>query len=347
MRKTLITPILDLKTFVAAKKGYPQPLNDGDVFFFGYARTALMCGLKALGIQKGDTVLLPSYICNVMLAPLNYLGINAEYYGVRRDMSPDMDDLSSKTGKGVKAVMAVNYFGFPTKHDEIKQFCRTKKIFYIEDNAHGYLSCSKDRPLGSFGDISIFSIRKTLPVPNGAALKLNNPSIPSDISPVLNNDRGEVKYLFGQVRAAFENLSGISPVKIVKMIIGRKESYEPMDEGIEEEKDLDKYLIKQSAVSQAIAKRSNYDEIKRNRRKMFLALIKEIKSAEPVFKELPDGVVPYAFPVYSKDVKGFIKEMYDKGACCCPWPTLPSNLTKYPDFYKQVVLVPVWRKYGN
>jgi hypothetical protein len=49
-----------------------------------------------------------------------------------------------------------------------------KKIFLIEDCAHALLSSHKGQSLGSDGDISIFSLLKTLPVPNGGILLLNN-----------------------------------------------------------------------------------------------------------------------------------------------------------------------------
>jgi len=45
-----------------------------------------------------------------------------------------------------------------------------KGLLLIEDCAQALLSKFGESPLGSFGDVAIFSIRKTLPVPDGGAL---------------------------------------------------------------------------------------------------------------------------------------------------------------------------------
>lgn len=339
--------MLDFRSFFGKRYGYPEPLDGSDVFFFGFARTALMYGLKALGIQKGGTVLIPSYICNVVLAPFNYTGINVEYFDVKRDLSPDIDDIKSKITKNAKAILAVNYFGFPSKIDEIKRVCAENRLLYIEDNAHGFLSGYQGHPLGSFGDISIFSIRKTLPVPNGAALKINNSRIFANIDPLLKAGRGDAAFLLRQLNLNIEDVFGVNLVKALKNPPGKNDIYDPKDESIEEETNLEKYLVRRSKLAEFIAKRSDYENIKKVRRNAFSYLLRTVKDAEPVFKELPDGVVPYAFPVYVKDVKGFIRDMCQKGIYCSPWPTLPSSLKECPGFYRQVVLVPVWREYGN
>ena len=281
---------------------------------------------------KKDTVFLPSFVCNVMLAPFNYLGINVEYFEVERDLSPDIDSIKAGLKSSVKAIVAVNYFGFPSKIDDIRQICSDNKIFYIEDNAHGLLSGYKKRPLGSFGDISIFSLRKTLPVPNGAALVINNEAAKAMDAPLLKKSGGEAVFLLRQA---------------VKKLINRKNEYVPKDEPAEEENNLEKYLVKQSRLTEFIASRGDIERIKAVRRTMFLRLLDTVRGAEPVYDRLPDDVVPYAFPVYAQDIKGFICGMYKKGVCCFPWPTLPYGLSKYPDRYKHVVLMPVWREYGN
>ena len=40
-----------------------------DYSLFGYSRVALLDGLKILNCGKGDNVLLPSYICDVVVDP--------------------------------------------------------------------------------------------------------------------------------------------------------------------------------------------------------------------------------------------------------------------------------------
>lgn len=348
MRKILPRPLLNIGDLLSGERRLPFPLEEKNAKYFGYARTALFSGLISLGIQKGDTVLIPSYICNVILSPLNYLGVKACYYNVGRDLMPDIGDIRSKINKTVKAVLAVNYFGFPTDIQGIKQLCSENGLFYIEDNAHGFLSRYQDRPLGSYGDVSIFSFRKTLPVPNGAVLMVNNGNISSDIKLSLRRGGGELVFLLRQANMNVDDRTGINPVKLIKRAFGKTDVYDPQDESIEEETNLDKYMIRKSFLTAVISAKSDYDLIVKTRRKAFVSWLNEgLDDAEPVFKELSEDVVPYAYPVYANDTRRFISRMHKKGVYCSPWPTLPYDLRSYPDYYRQVVLIPVWRQYGS
>ena len=52
-------------------------------------------------------------------------------------------------------------------------------MLLVEDCALSLLSEADGRPLGSFGDWSVFCLCKTLPLPNGALLVQNGPRLKS------------------------------------------------------------------------------------------------------------------------------------------------------------------------
>ena len=109
--------------------------------------------------------------------------------------------------------MTVNYFGFPQPFEEIRKFCKENNLNFIEDNAHGFLSCLNGKPLGSFGDVSVVSFRKTLSTFNGAALVINNRE--------LRSQHGKYKEdLFKRQLSKERNL--IKRVKVFKWYIERK-----------------------------------------------------------------------------------------------------------------------------
>lgn len=141
--------------------------------WFAYGRQALRKGLEALRIGGDDKVLVPDYICNVIESSFHSKKITISYYMIKEDLSPDFDDIEKKIDKRIKALLCVNYFGYPAPFDEIKAFCREHNLIFIEDNAHGFLGKHNQRWLGEFGDISITSVRKTLPVLHGAYLQNN------------------------------------------------------------------------------------------------------------------------------------------------------------------------------
>ena len=62
----------------------------------------------------------------------------------------------------VKAILITHFLGFPQPIDEIKRICNERNLFLIEDCAHAFLSSYNGNPLGSYGDIAVFSLLKDI-----------------------------------------------------------------------------------------------------------------------------------------------------------------------------------------
>ena len=62
-------------------------------YYFSHGRTALKYGLLSLGLKPGDEILIPDYICDVVLHPLKSLGLKHQFYPVLDDLSPNWDEL--------------------------------------------------------------------------------------------------------------------------------------------------------------------------------------------------------------------------------------------------------------
>ncbi|OGG87251.1 hypothetical protein A3B87_00060 [Candidatus Kuenenbacteria bacterium RIFCSPHIGHO2_02_FULL_39_13] len=59
-----------------------------------------------------------------------------------------------------KAIMVYHQYGFPQDMDKILDFARDKKLIIIEDCAHAIDSSYKGKPLGTFGDFTVYSFSK-------------------------------------------------------------------------------------------------------------------------------------------------------------------------------------------
>jgi len=154
-----------------------------NVFFFSLARHALLQGLKLAGVGSGDSVMMPEFICRELLASVHLAGAQPVFYPVDEQLKP----VSLPTGKNIKAVVAVDYFGFPQDVAPFRKFCDSQGAVLIEDNAHGFLSRDPGgQLLGLRGDMGILSIRKTFPLPDGGALVVNPPSQAGAGMPVSN-----------------------------------------------------------------------------------------------------------------------------------------------------------------
>lgn len=126
----------------------------------------------ARSLSDSDIVLLPSYICESMIHPFDYKKII--YYGITEQLKIDMNDLKNIVETNtVSIIIVINYFGIiDEKINELRCICDKNKITIVEDVTHSYLTTTE-----TYGDIVIGSIRKTLPIPDGAIIKINDPTI--------------------------------------------------------------------------------------------------------------------------------------------------------------------------
>lgn len=76
-----------------------------------------------------------------------------------------------------KAVVVTNYAGWNTEIRQLCEYCHSKNIYVIEDNAQGALSKTNGQMLGTYGDIGVLSFEKTKPITcgEGGAVLINNP----------------------------------------------------------------------------------------------------------------------------------------------------------------------------
>jgi len=153
------------------------PMNQNRCYYYFSSRYALAAGIKALGVAPNETILLPSYNCGSEIDPFLYLKIKPIFYRVNRNLCADIENIIGKINENVKAILVTHFLGFPQPVDQIKMICKEKNLFLIEDCAHAFLSAHGGNFLGSYGDIAIFSLLKTLPVPNGGVLLINNKNI--------------------------------------------------------------------------------------------------------------------------------------------------------------------------
>ena len=159
---------------ISALLSRTKPSNHLEVEFYMLGREALLSALIHLGLQKGDGVIVPAYMCSSTLEPLEAYGLEIVFIDVDQQLRLPMDQLRALISDNrAKALLAVHYFGFTQKTDEILSLCHQHGINVIEDASHSFLSQLLSRTSKSRADAEIFSMRKSLPVQDGGALRLN------------------------------------------------------------------------------------------------------------------------------------------------------------------------------
>ena len=324
-------PTLSLSTLIRRQNvELPPPLAGGEIIYYGYGRIALWYALKILNASTTANILVPSYICTSAVEPLLDYGVYVKYYRILRTLSPDIEDILDKINGNTKALLIVHYFGFPQPVEQLYKICKAKNIFLIEDCAHAFLSKKGNRFLGTFGDLSIFSLRKTLPIPNGAALLINNHSIANSQTglSVQENER-ITKATIGLLLRNIETRSGISldPIRKLKGILYAAFA-DDSDIGTQAKIS---YKINMSKLSQRILRNLYFDKIVQKRRLNYQFLstrIKEIDLIKLVFNKLPKGVCPQILPILVPNRNYILSEMENNGIPAYYWPDLPKAISK-------------------
>ena len=145
-----------------------------DFEFYTLGRQALLSALIAMGLQKGDSVIIPAYMCSSTINPLKAYGFEIVFIDVDQQLGLPLDRVKHLiSDTQVKALLVVHYFGFIQSLDEVVDICHQQGVKVISDVSHSFLSQFSVRTPVERADAYIFSMRKSLPVQDGGALRLN------------------------------------------------------------------------------------------------------------------------------------------------------------------------------
>lgn len=116
---------------------------------------ALHLSLLALGISKGDEVIVPSntYIATVLA--VSYVGAtpvfvepNIETYNI------DVEKIEAALTNKTRAIMPVHLYGQACQMDKIQELAQKHNLFIIEDNAQSQGASFNGKLTGSFGNLN-------------------------------------------------------------------------------------------------------------------------------------------------------------------------------------------------
>ncbi|NIO19191.1 MAG: aminotransferase class V-fold PLP-dependent enzyme [Candidatus Aenigmarchaeota archaeon] len=307
------------------------------IVFYPFGRNALYSIIKEMKISRKDSILLPNFVCHTAIRPFEMFTKKVRFFRVRENLSIDFDDLADRIEKNTKVLMVVHYHGFTGNIERVMEICRDNDIYLIEDCAQAMYSRHKGKLLGSFGDASVFSIRKTLPVPDGGALVINNEEFKvEEPSKELTDKEGvelrnkkltNLILTWLQVRTKFFLASFSKELEDLKWVERRLYS------------DPSKFH-KISDISRTIMNNVDSNRVIKKHRKNFNFLsegIEGMSGIEPIFKKPEPGVCPYAFPLMVKNRKSVRSELLRNGIeTLVHWDyLLPKGFAeKYPEIEK-------------
>jgi dTDP-4-amino-4,6-dideoxygalactose transaminase len=276
---------------------------------------AIALALHLLGAKPGAAVLVPTYHCRSMVAPVVSAGLRPLFYPLTPAGTPDFEWLARADLSGVHAILAAHYFGFPQPMSSLRGFCDAHGIALIEDCAHAFFGASEERPVGSWGDVAIASLTKFFPVPEGGiiasatrpldALQLAPRSLRAEIrAAAFAIEMGAHHQRFPGLNRLLNGVFGLkSRLRASHRRSQAKRKVEQLGKG-----DLIRMLpaIRPAAAARWIVQTAHVSRIVDLRRRNYLELVRLLtglpgtRVMQPL---LPEGTVPYVFPLYVEDAQ--------------------------------------------
>lgn len=158
--------------------------------------TALHLGLVALGIQRGDKVIVPSFTYVASANAIEYIGAIPVFCDI--DLTTFNIDIQQlikiiEEQKDIKAIMPINLFGLCADMIKIMEIAKKYNLKIIEDSACGFDSWIGDRHSGTFGDCGCFSFhpRKAITTGEGGMLITDNEEIALKVKMLRDHGAGK------------------------------------------------------------------------------------------------------------------------------------------------------------
>lgn len=295
-----------------------HPFDSPTVRYFYFARNAVWLTVKMLGLDRGE-VLVPAYHHGVEVEALVDAGAKVRFYKVGARWDVDLEDVAKKIGPKTKALYLIHYAGFPGPAAKMKALAEKHGIPLIEDCALSLLSADGSRPLGTTGDVAIFCLYKTLPVPNGGAMTINGakgyslpepPAPPATstfshtVSSLLQNFELRGGSVGRYVRAAVRGLGRgtVKAASIERVATGTQHfNRTHVDLGMSP-------LTKRIALAQDLA-----GIVERRRRNYFFLLGRLRDISPPLFSQLAPGVCPLFYPLVVQDKAYVLARLRERG----------------------------------
>lgn len=346
-------PFSNYKTLISAKK---DTQFNSKLLFFNRGREALIYGLRLLNIEPNSSIIIPSFICNSFVSPLEAAGYKLIFVDINKNLNFDTGIIKKliENNNKIRAILLVHFFGFFCNIKDVIALCKPYNIITIEDCAHSFLSSIDGIKVGSFGNLSIFSMRKTLPVYDGGALQINTQFQREAVLKIKNRSKiKDLIYLIirqTELFVTYIGWPGIYSESFVKL----KSTLRKFSS--KKKKDLKNYNKNDSFIPSYLLSRylNNEDYLNKTKNNIIKNYDKIISGAvnlgyKPLHKELPLGTIPQWAIIFSNKT-GLVEWLRKKGvgAHKWPWDEIPEEVKKndlnYPNthyFNDNLVLIPI------
>ena len=118
------------------------------------------------GLQKGDEVLTSAMTCTATNMPILANSLKIKWVDIDpTTLNMDLEDLERKITPKTKVIMLIHWGGYPNDLDKVKAIQQRTLDTYgfkpavIEDGAHSFGSQYKGKPIGTHGNLTMYSLQ--------------------------------------------------------------------------------------------------------------------------------------------------------------------------------------------
>jgi dTDP-4-amino-4,6-dideoxygalactose transaminase len=162
-----------LRDLVRTELGLPYALT------VNRARYGIQLALEAFDIGPGDDVVVPSYVCEAVLVPLQNVGANPVFAEVGPDLHVTAETVRHAITSKTKCVIVPHLFGNVAPIDNIEDMLKGTGIHLIDDAAQSFGARCAGRLVGTFGNCGVIGLGpgKSLAGPAGGLLVTRDPAL--------------------------------------------------------------------------------------------------------------------------------------------------------------------------
>tara|TARA_B100001057_G_C22871767_1_gene959310 strand:+ start:10932 stop:12134 length:1203 start_codon:yes stop_codon:yes gene_type:complete len=193
--------------------------SKGKAYAVTSGASAIELAASVLKLKSTDEIIIPSHTYCASALPFVRYNTKIKWVDINKDdFTINVEHLKKIITKKTKVIVAVHLYGLPCEIAKIKKICNEKKIILIEDCAQSLGSKIKDRYVGTYGDMAIFSFhqqKNMTTLGEGGMLVVNNKKFQKYIPGLKHNGHRDYpnkkKYWQPAMVDVYEDLKGVTP----------------------------------------------------------------------------------------------------------------------------------------
>ncbi len=175
--------------------------------------TALVAALRAGGVGPDDEVIVPSFTFIATANAVRLVGATPVFADIETE-SYGLDPVSVEeqiTGR-TAAIVPAHLYGEPCRIGELREISRSHDLLLVEDAAEAFGATSGGEPVGTFGEMGVYSFcqNKIVVTGEGGAITTDDDEIASNLRLYRSHGRASTDYFeetsSGEYRALGTNI---------------------------------------------------------------------------------------------------------------------------------------------